>query len=83
MAVVLYRVHRFCSAIGSGGIISSGFTYAGELAARGARTALLAVLPAAMAAGVLLSAGLARAVLPPTGERALADHRDHFSAWHR
>ncbi|CAH2084008.1 unnamed protein product [Euphydryas editha] len=36
-----------------------------------------------MAAGVLLSAGLARAVLPPTGERALADHRDHFSAWHR
>ncbi|XP_050359036.1 synaptic vesicle glycoprotein 2A-like [Nymphalis io] len=78
-----FMMARFCSAIGSGGILSAGCTYAGEVAARGVRTALLGSLAGGMAGGVLLSAGLASAVLPASGERALADSRDHFSAWHR
>ncbi|XP_039748381.1 synaptic vesicle glycoprotein 2A-like isoform X1 [Pararge aegeria] len=78
-----FMMARFCSAIGSGGIISTGFTYAGEMAARPFRTALLATLPASMGAGILMSAGLAQAILPSTGPEALVENKEHFSAWHR
>ncbi|XP_034838394.1 synaptic vesicle glycoprotein 2C-like [Maniola hyperantus] len=78
-----FMMARFCSAIGSGGIISTGFTYAAEVAARPYRTALLATLPASMGAGILLSAGLAQAILPSTGPEALIENKEHFSAWHR
>lgn len=75
--------YRFCSAIGSGGIMPSGVTYTYESATRGARGRLLAALPAWLSAGAALAAGLSAAVLPPTGADALRDSRDHFSAWHR
>ncbi|CAH0717011.1 unnamed protein product, partial [Brenthis ino] len=78
-----FMMARFCSAIGSGGVMPAGLAYAGESAARPARVPLAAALPGCLGAGVLLAAGLARAVLPPTGADALVDSKEHFSAWHR
>ncbi|XP_032525194.2 synaptic vesicle glycoprotein 2A-like [Danaus plexippus] len=78
-----FMMARFCSALGSGGIIPTGFTYCGELCPRQCRTLLLALLPASMGGGILLSAGLAKLVLPYNGHDALIENKEHFSAWHR
>ncbi|XP_041987515.1 synaptic vesicle glycoprotein 2A-like [Aricia agestis] len=77
-----FMMARFCSALGSGGIAPTGFTYAGECLSRGRRV-LLAVLPGAAALGALTAAGLASAILPPTGADTLIENKEHFSAWHR
>ncbi|CAB3241818.1 unnamed protein product [Arctia plantaginis] len=78
-----FMMARFCSAIGSGGIVPTAYTYVGELCARGVRRRAQVVCAAAAAAGTLLAAALAAAVLPMTGPATLRENMEHFSAWHR
>ncbi|XP_028167583.1 synaptic vesicle glycoprotein 2C-like [Ostrinia furnacalis] len=78
-----FMMARFCSAIGSGGIVATSYAYLSECVPRACRRRALPALPAAAAAGTLAAAALARAVLPPTGETTLLEDRRHFSAWHR
>ncbi|XP_063898135.1 synaptic vesicle glycoprotein 2C [Helicoverpa armigera] len=77
-----FMMARFCSAIGSGGIVPISYTYIGEVCAGGRRAALSACAAAA-AAGSLLAAALAAATLPQTGATTLIENKEHFSAWHR
>ncbi|XP_052754217.1 synaptic vesicle glycoprotein 2A-like isoform X3 [Galleria mellonella] len=78
-----FMMARFCSAMGSGGIVPAGYVYAGELAAGGGRRAALAAALAAAAGGALLAPALAAATLPLTGATTLIENKEHFSAWHR
>ncbi|XP_061726600.1 synaptic vesicle glycoprotein 2A-like isoform X2 [Cydia pomonella] len=78
-----FMMARFCSAIGSGGLVPTCYAYCHELSPRPPRRRLLAALVAAHGVGALLAAALAHAVLPPTGADALLDDKEHFSAWHR
>ncbi|KAL0809609.1 hypothetical protein ABMA28_011141 [Loxostege sticticalis] len=78
-----FMMARFCSAIGSGGIVATSYTYLSECLPLSCRRRTLPVLPCCAACGTLAAAALARAVLPPTGETTLQEDRQHFSAWHR
>ncbi|XP_038217566.1 synaptic vesicle glycoprotein 2C-like [Zerene cesonia] len=78
-----FMMARFCSAIGSGGIIPTGYIYCSEMISRSRRILALAMFPACMGIGILIAAGLARAILPFTGAEALIENKEHFSAWHR
>ncbi|KAJ8704501.1 hypothetical protein PYW07_011689 [Mythimna separata] len=78
-----FMMARFCSSIGSGGIIPTSYTYAGEMWWRARRSHGLAILPAAAAAGSLLAGGLSATMLPQTGATTLIENKEHFSAWHR
>lgn len=73
----------FCSAIGSGGIVPTCYTYTGEVTSRSCRPRALAALVCASGLGALLAAALATAVLPPNGALTLIENKEHFSAWHR
>ncbi|XP_049882651.1 synaptic vesicle glycoprotein 2A-like [Pectinophora gossypiella] len=78
-----FMMARFSSALGSGGVVPSSYTYVGAMSPRGSRGRALAALPAAAGAGCLAAAALARAALPLTGASTLTQNNDHFSAWHR
>ncbi|CAK1548821.1 unnamed protein product [Leptosia nina] len=78
-----FMMARFCSAIGSGGIIPTGYVYSAEMISRSKRNLPLALFPVCMGAGILVAAGLARTILPLTGAEALIENKEHFSAWHR
>ncbi|XP_045528831.1 synaptic vesicle glycoprotein 2C-like [Pieris brassicae] len=78
-----FMMARFCSAIGSGGIIPTGYVYTAEMISRVKRTIPMAVFPVCMGVGILVAAGLARAILPLTGAETLIENKEHFSAWHR
>ncbi|KAI8441391.1 hypothetical protein MSG28_015006 [Choristoneura fumiferana] len=78
-----FMMARFCSAIGSGGVVPTSYTYCYEVTPRPCRRRLLAILVMAHGVGVIMAAVLAHAVLPPTGADALMDDKEHFSAWHR
>ncbi|XP_075988256.1 synaptic vesicle glycoprotein 2C-like [Anticarsia gemmatalis] len=78
-----FMMARFCSAIGSGGIVPTSYTYLGEMWYRSRRRHALLACPAAAAGGALLAAALGAAVLPPTGPTTLLENNEHFSAWHR
>ncbi|XP_072937645.1 synaptic vesicle glycoprotein 2C-like [Epargyreus clarus] len=78
-----FMMARFCSAIGSGGVVPAGYAYVGECAPRSRRSPACAPLLAAAALGTLTATLLARAVLPHTGAEALIENKEHFSAWHR
>ncbi|XP_063370668.1 synaptic vesicle glycoprotein 2C-like [Cydia amplana] len=78
-----FMMARFCSAIGSGGLVPTCYSYCYEVSPRPHRRRLLSILVIAHGVGALLAAALAHAVLPPTGADALLDDKEHFSAWHR
>lgn len=78
-----FMMARFCSAIGSGGIAPTAYTYVGEFWRRGQRGAALAACAGGGGVGTALAAALAAAVLPPTGATTLYENNEHFSAWHR
>ncbi|XP_048001986.1 synaptic vesicle glycoprotein 2A-like [Leguminivora glycinivorella] len=78
-----FMMARFCSAIGSGGLVPTCYSYCYEISPRQHRRRLLSILVIAHGVGALLAAALAHAVLPPTGADALLDDKEHFSAWHR
>ncbi|XP_063544412.1 synaptic vesicle glycoprotein 2A-like [Cydia strobilella] len=78
-----FMMARFCSAIGSGGLVPTCYSYCYEVSPRPHRRRLLSMLVIAHGVGALLAAALAHAVLPPTGADALLDDKEHFSAWHR
>ncbi|XP_026316243.1 synaptic vesicle glycoprotein 2C-like [Hyposmocoma kahamanoa] len=78
-----FMMARFCSAIGSGGIVPTCYTYTGEVTSRACRPRALAALVCAAGLGALLAAALASAVLPPNGALTLIENKEHFSAWHR
>ncbi|XP_053621095.1 synaptic vesicle glycoprotein 2C-like [Plodia interpunctella] len=78
-----FMMARFCSAIGSGGIVPTTYTYTAETAGRPRRQLALAVVLLCSGAGVWLAHVLANAVLPLTGASTLIENKEHFSAWHR
>ncbi|CAH0697965.1 unnamed protein product [Spodoptera exigua] len=78
-----FMMARFCSSLGSGGIVPTSYTYCGEIWWRARRGAALGALAAAAGAGGAAAAALSAAVLPQNGASTLIENKEHFSAWHR
>lgn len=78
-----FMMARFCSSIGSGGIVATAYTYVGEMCPAPFRWRLWPALVAGGGAGALAATALASAVLPQTGAETLIENKEHFSAWHR
>ncbi|KAJ0170285.1 hypothetical protein K1T71_014213 [Dendrolimus kikuchii] len=78
-----FMMARFCSSIGSGGIVATSYTYCGEVCPRATRWRALPWLVGGLGGGALAAAALASAVLPHTGGETLIENKEHFSAWHR
>ncbi|XP_060808652.1 synaptic vesicle glycoprotein 2C [Amyelois transitella] len=78
-----FMMARFCSAIGSGGIVPTTYTYTAETSGKPRRHLALAMVLLCGGAGACLAHALANAVLPLTGASTLIENKEHFSAWHR
>lgn len=78
-----FMMARFCSGIGSGGIIPTVFSYLAEFCQRAHRGKVLPLLLLFMGLGGLYASGVAKAIVPATGTETLIENKEHFSAWHR